>query len=70
VTVSENGQMLERFAATAANLENTYVIDARGRQNELVIETDDAVNPARSGIGADARDLGLQLRGMSWRPAR
>jgi hypothetical protein len=69
VTMSLNGQIVDRFHPATAAVEKTYTVAGRGRTpNLLVIETDRTVNLARAGIAPDDRDLGLQLLELSWHP--
>jgi hypothetical protein len=66
-----NGVKLDRIHATTANLERTYLVTARaGTTNELVIETDRVVNPAREHIVDDPRDLGVRVSDIEWSAAR
>jgi MFS family permease len=69
VTISLNGQIVDRFRPADSAVEKTYTVAGRGNApNDLVIETDGVVNLSRAGIAHDARDLGLELLGLSWRP--
>jgi hypothetical protein len=69
VTISLNGQIVDRFRPATAGVEKTYEVAGRGRTpNDLVLETDSVVNLSRAEIAPDRRDLGLQLQGLSWRP--
>ncbi|MGZ7040391.1 MAG: hypothetical protein ACXVH7_01240 [Thermoanaerobaculia bacterium] len=69
VTISLNGQIVDRFRPAASGVEKTYTVTGRGNApNDLEIETDSVVNLSRAGIAHDARDLGLELLGLSWRP--
>jgi len=66
VTVSFNGEVIERFTATTADIDKRWTVNSRqGQPNELVIETDGVVKP-----GGDPRELGLQLQALTWRVAR
>jgi hypothetical protein len=70
VTIAVNGQVVDRFTPASANIDRSWTVAARdGQPNELTIEIDEVLNLARSGLGADSRDLGFQLKGLSWRPA-
>jgi hypothetical protein len=70
VTMRWNGRVIDTFAATAFTMEKNYTVDSVPRgENELRIVVDEVVNPARMGLGDDARDLGLQLRSIGWGPA-
>jgi hypothetical protein len=68
VTVTFNGATIDRFVCTTAVVERTYHLDSRlGTPNELRLDVDQIVNPAREHLIDDGRDLGLQLRGIAWR---
>jgi hypothetical protein len=70
VTVSFNGEVVERFIGRTAEVEKKWIVKSRrGQPNELTIETDQLVNPARAGLADDSRDLGLQLQALTWRAA-
>jgi hypothetical protein len=67
VTVSFNGAVIDRIRATEKNVQRTYDVTARtGALNELVIETDETVNPAERGLKSDARDLGVRVNDVAW----
>jgi len=69
ITIMFNGVMIERFSADAA-MEKRWVVPSRnGVRNEVTIDVDEVVNPSALHKGGDARDLGLQLLTLSWRPA-
>jgi hypothetical protein len=62
-----NGVKLDRIRAGEANFERTYVVNARDDgSNELVIETDRIVNPAKEHIIPDPRDLGVRVSDIQW----
>ncbi|MCU1350586.1 MAG: hypothetical protein JWO56_3616 [Acidobacteria bacterium] len=68
VTVTLNGQVVDRFVCTTAEVERTYQLPSRlGAPNELRLETDRILNPGNEHLADDGRDLGLQLRGIAWR---
>lgn len=68
VTVTFNGAVIDTFVASKSEMARSYSLASRdGAPNELRIETDGVVNPARMGKGGDSRDLGLQLRGLTWK---
>lgn len=70
VTISLNGVVLDRFAASKYQLKREYGISGNvNRINQLIIETTEAVNPLQRGLADDPRDLGLLLRSISWGPA-
>ncbi|HEY2092609.1 MAG TPA: hypothetical protein VGJ81_12015 [Thermoanaerobaculia bacterium] len=67
IDIQLNGVRIDTVRATVANLERTYAVTSRGDQpNELVIETDRVVNPAREHIINDARDLGVRVSDIEW----
>jgi hypothetical protein len=69
IEVRLNGQVIDRFAATTLNNQKVWIVPARpGSWNELVISMDRVLNPAKEGIVADWRDLGLELTSYSWGP--
>ena len=64
VTITFNGAVIDRVHG---NVEKSYDVTARtNAPNELVIETDETVNPAVRGLGGDTRDLGVRLNEISW----
>lgn len=64
VTIRVNGEVVNRFTATALLNEREIAVHPRpGAANELVIETDQLVPLAR-----DARGLGLRLNSIGWSP--
>ena len=67
IEVRLNGVKLDTIHASDADIERTYVVTARGdAMNELVIETDRVVNPAKQHIVNDARDLGVRVSDIEW----
>lgn len=72
ISLRINGRLLDQFRAPEKQIERSYVVgDSRANvSNELVIETDQWVNPQAQGISSDRRDLGLRLQDMSWGPGR
>ena len=68
VTVIFNGTVIERFRPATADFHRAYELESRpGAPGELVISVDRVVNPAKMGLGGDARDLGLRVTGLSWK---
>ena len=68
MTISFNGSPVETVTPASSELLRRYTLRSRlGTPNELLVVTDGVVNPARSGRGGDARDLGLQLRALTWK---
>ena len=71
IEIRLNGVKLDTVHASDANLARTYTVTARGdAPNELVIETDRVVNPAKEHIINDARDLGVRVSDIEWGAAR
>lgn len=71
IDIRLNGVKLDTIHATDANEQRTYAVTARGdAPNELVIETDRVVNPAKEHIVNDARDLGVRVSDIEWGAAR
>jgi hypothetical protein len=67
ITVSFNGAVIDRIHATENDIERSYDVDSRiDAPNELVIETDQTVNPAARGLQNDTRDLGLRVNDVEW----
>jgi hypothetical protein len=65
-----NGNVIDRFTATEAGFDKSWVVAARGdRPNDLRITTSAVVNPAKMGQSADTRDLGLRIDALSWTSA-
>jgi hypothetical protein len=71
IDVRLNGVKIDTIHAADANVQRTYTVTARGdAPNELVIETDRVVNPAKEHIVNDARDLGVRVSDIEWGAAR
>lgn len=67
ITITNNGQVVDRFEATESPFRKSYVLPPHaGAWNDLVIETSEAVNPAKRGMSADERDLGVRLDAIEW----
>lgn len=67
VTISVDGNAIDRFVATKAAFERTYdVASSSDRPHELEIRVDRVVNPKRQGLGPDPRDLGMRLDTIVW----
>lgn len=68
ITITFNGQLLERFVPTEANFNRTYEVDARaGAWNDLQFETTEVINQARRGVpNGDPRDLGIRVDFLDW----
>jgi MFS family permease len=71
IRVTVNGKLVDEFRGTEQNKARSYVIEnsRADAPSEVVIETDQWINPRQRGISDDPRDLGLVLRAISWRPA-
>ncbi len=69
VTVALNGAIVDRFVGRSRDFGKRYAVSAMANApNHLTLSTDEVVNPKRQGLGSDARDLGLQLRMIGWKP--
>lgn len=67
IDVRLNGVKLDTIHASDPDIERTYAVTARGdAMNELVIETDRIVNPAKQHLINDARDLGVRVSDIEW----
>lgn len=67
ITVTFNGQVIDRFVPNEADFTRTYVAASRPNGwNELRLETSEAVNQVKRGTGPDPRDLGLRLDEIEW----
>jgi hypothetical protein len=67
VEIALNNQLLERFEIAEPYTDKSFDVRPHTTlSNELQIATDVVVNPARRGIGADQRDLGLRLDNLEW----
>ena len=70
IEVTVNAKVVDRFTATEAGVEKSWIVDSRrDRPNDLRITTSGVVNPARMGRSADTRDLGLRIDALSWTSA-
>ena len=71
IEIRINGQVVDRFAGNAANMERTYVVPSRrDAPNELILATSATVRPVDAGTAPDARELGLRIDELTWSPAR
>ena len=70
IEVALNGVPLDRFVCPSRCVRRWDVIPRANQPNELTIVTNRVVNPARSGISHDRRDLGLRLMDVSWSSKR
>ena len=64
LTVTLNGQVIDRVRCTAENMSKTWDV-AAGPRNELVLTIDRTLKPA-----GDVRELGLRLDSYSWTAPR
>jgi len=64
ITVTFNGRVIDRFTGSA-RIERHYLLPSE-TPNELRLDLDRIVNPAREHLGDDARDLGLRLQALGW----
>ena len=69
ITIAMNGTVIDRFPASQEKNEKDYdVTPAPGDANVLELSIDQTLNPARTGVSTDARDLGLLVRFLSFGP--
>jgi hypothetical protein len=70
ITITLNGKVLERFTPDGARVQRDYKVQPapNGGPNVLVLETTRTLSPKREHIGDDPRELGLQVRYLSWGP--
>jgi len=68
VTVTFDGNVIDRFVPAKSNIERRYAVQSRsGVADELMIGVDQAINPARAHQSGDSRDLGMQLHNLTWK---
>ncbi len=68
VTVTIDGRAVDNFIATTGSFTRRYAIAPSAAAHEVVFDVSGAINPARQHLGGDTRDLGMQLRTISWTP--
>ena len=69
ILITLNGTMIDQFAASQEKNQKDYdVTPAEAGANVLELSIDRTLNPARIGVGTDARDLGLLVRFLSFGP--
>jgi hypothetical protein len=68
MTVTIDGRVVDSFVANQASFTKRYNLPPSDAAHEVVFDLSNAVNPARQHLGGDTRDLGLQLRTISWSP--
>lgn len=67
VTMTLDGNVIDRFRATEAVVERVYTIaSGRDRPRELELRLDRVGNAKKRGVGSDARDLGMRLDAVTW----
>ena len=68
VAIRLNGETLDELTVREPVIERTYEIakPPLRNPNELVIESDRAVNPLAEGLSGDPRDLALRLEALEW----
>ena len=67
VTVTLNGERLDRFRVTTPEFERTWPLPPLLKDdNALVIETTEVLNPLAKGLSGDGRNLGLRLDAIGW----
>jgi hypothetical protein len=68
VTVTFDGNIIDRFIPDRPSVERSYIVTSRrGVPDELVFAVDRSVNPARAHRSGDTRDLGMMLHRLSWK---
>ena len=71
IEVVLNGVVVERIVPTEADVRRSWEVPSRDAvPNELRLTTSATVIPARFGRSTDARELGLRMDSVSWRPAK
>ena len=68
LTVTIDGRAVDDFVAATGSFTRRYAIAPSAAAHEVVFDVSGAVNPARQHLGGDTRDLGMQLRTISWTP--
>jgi hypothetical protein len=70
VTVTLNGVVLGHIVVDGPHMKRDYKVAPapNGANNVLVLETSRTLSPAQQHVGDDPRELGLQLRFLSWGP--
>jgi MFS family permease len=71
VRLTLNGMVIDQFRGEQSMIERRVVVANAhdDRPNDLVIETDQVINPKARGMSDDPRDLGLRLLDIRWEPA-
>jgi hypothetical protein len=68
MTVTIDGRVVDAFVANQASFTRRYDLPPSGAAHEVIFDLSNAVNPAQRHLGGDRRDLGMQLRTISWSP--
>jgi hypothetical protein len=70
ITVAVNGAIIDRWRAGEETQDRDYHVEPApgGAPNTLELSIERTVNPAARHTGSDGRDLGLQVRYLSWGP--
>lgn len=64
-----NGVLLERFPVPAKPVTKSWTVEGLpDGQSKLELSTSATINPQKSGLSGDPRDLGLQLFDYRWQP--
>ena len=66
--VSIDGRVVDDFVASTPTFTRRYDVPPSNAAHEVVFDLSNAVNPAGRHLGGDTRDLGMQLRTISWSP--
>ena len=66
--VSIDGRVVDDFVVSTRAFTRRYDVPPSDAAHEVVFDLSNAVNPARQHLGGDTRDLGMQLRTISWSP--
>lgn len=68
VTITLDGSVIDRFVPTTKDVHRSYIVNSRSRApDQLVIDVDQAFNPAKMHLSNDTRDLALQLHSLTWK---
>ena len=71
LTVSIDGNVLDRFRPATQDVEREWIVNGTGAASlRLTIETDGVVAPGGRPASADRRTLGLRVNSIGWQPVR
>ena len=71
VDVVLNGRLVDRFTCPTSAVTKEWIVDSRAdAPNVLVLRSSAVLNPKRSDLSDDARDLSLMLSSYAWQPLR